>query len=276
MYSSQSLTSYSKCQAHILFLHAITGCDTTSALYQRSKTKVFKLFEKCQDLVDYAEVFKNIDSSPDIILTNGIRFLLAMYGAPKKIDSIDKYRYLSFVKNTRSNKSVKLPCLLPTSPAAYQRLYRVYYQVQVWLGNELNPEDWGWVFKDNGLEPVQTLLPPAPEKLLNTIFCNCKKGCSYNCSCKKVGLFCSLVCNNCRGQSCSNVEPNIADNEVYDEAINDETLDSSFLLNQPILIIVKLTLLSDRMFLYIENERSTSTEVIGAYFMQEVSFKSNP
>jgi len=42
MYSSQSLTSYSKCQAHILFLHAITGCDTTSALYQRGKTKVFK------------------------------------------------------------------------------------------------------------------------------------------------------------------------------------------------------------------------------------------
>jgi len=39
---------------------------------------------------------------------------------------------------------------------------------------------------------------------------------------------------------------------------------------------VKLTLLSDRMFLYIENERSTSTEVIGAYFIQEVSFKSNP
>lgn len=84
MYSSQSLTSYSKCQAHILFLHAITGCDTTSALYQRDKTKVFKLFEKCQDLVDCAEVFKKIDSSPDIILTNGIRFLLAMYGAPKK------------------------------------------------------------------------------------------------------------------------------------------------------------------------------------------------
>jgi len=43
------------------------------------------------------------------------------------------------------------------------------------LGNELDPEDWGWVFKDNGLEPVQTLLPPAPEKLLNTFFCNCKK-----------------------------------------------------------------------------------------------------
>jgi len=38
--------------------------------------------------------------------------------------------------------------------------------------------------------------------------------------------------------------------------------------------VVKLTLLSDRMILYIENERSTyRTEVSCAYFMQEVSFK---
>jgi len=34
---------------------------------------------------------------------------------------------------------------------------------------------------------------------------------------------------------------------------------------------MKLTSLSDRIFLYIENELSISTEVIGAYFIQEVS-----
>lgn len=105
--------------------------------------------------------------------------------------------YLSFIKNIRSNKSVKLPCFPQTSSACYQHLYRVYYQVQVWLGNELNPKDWGWVFKDNSLEPIQSLLLLAPEKLLNTIFYNLKKGCNYNCGCKKIGLFCSLVCNNC-------------------------------------------------------------------------------
>jgi hypothetical protein len=38
---------------------------------------------------------------------------------------------------------------------------------------------------------------------------------------------------------------------------------------------VQLSLLFDRMFLYIENKCSTSTEVIGTYFMQEDSFKSN-
>ncbi|GBM42367.1 hypothetical protein AVEN_129797-1 [Araneus ventricosus] len=111
MYSSQSLTLYPKCQTHILFLHAITGCDTTSACFKRGKTKVFKLFEKRHDLIDCAEIFTNIGSSPDIILTNETCFLLAMYGTPNKIDFIDKYRYLSFVKNTRNNKRVQLSCL---------------------------------------------------------------------------------------------------------------------------------------------------------------------
>ena len=95
----------------------------------------------------------------------------------------------------------------------------------MWLGNQLNPEDWGWKLINNILEPIQTLLPPAPEKLLNTIFCNGKKGCSANCGCKKVGLFCSLVCTNCHGQSCSNVDSNATDEDSYD--INEETTDAS-------------------------------------------------
>lgn len=103
-------------------------------------------------------------------------------------------------------------------------MYRVYYQVQTWLGNELNPEDWGWKLIDNTLEPIKTLLPPAPEKLLNTIFCNCKKGCSAKCGCKKVGLLCSLVCTNCQGQSCSNVQFSTTEEDSCD--FNEETNDS--------------------------------------------------
>ena len=45
IYSSKSLSAYPKCQNHILFLHAITGCDTTSAMFRRGKTSVFKLVE---------------------------------------------------------------------------------------------------------------------------------------------------------------------------------------------------------------------------------------
>ena len=148
-----------------------------------------------------------------------------VYGAPKKINCINKYRYLTFVKNTRNKKQVQLSCLPPTSASAHQHLYRVYYQVQTWLGNQLNPEDWGWKLTDNTLEPIQTILPPAPDKLLNTIFCNCKKGCGAKCGCRRVGLLCSAACSNCQGQSCSNVQLNPRDEDSCD--IDEETADSS-------------------------------------------------
>jgi len=35
--------------------------------------------------------------------------------------------------------------------------------------------------------------------------------------------------------------------------------------------VVKLTQTDNRIFLYVENELSISTEVIGAYFLQDVS-----
>ena len=60
MYSSKSLSTYPKCQNHILFLHAITSCDTTSAMFRRSKTSVLKLFEK-MDLIDSSSVEQFMD-----------------------------------------------------------------------------------------------------------------------------------------------------------------------------------------------------------------------
>ncbi|KAF0737721.1 Uncharacterized protein FWK35_00023697 [Aphis craccivora] len=95
---------------------------------------------------------------------------IAMYGAPKHEDSIDNYRFLTFAKLTRNNKPVKLSSLPPTTNAAQQHLLRVYYQLQVWLGNTLNPEQWGWAMNDNILEPVTALLTPALGELLNMIF----------------------------------------------------------------------------------------------------------
>ncbi|CAG4961221.1 unnamed protein product [Colias eurytheme] len=149
------------------------------------------MFEK-QDLIQCAEVFKKSNSTQQEVITNGIRFLLS--------------------------------CLPPTSVAAHQHFFRVYYQVQVWLGyDQLDPTDWGWKLVNNILEPVQTLLPPAPEKLLNTIFCNCKKGCSANCGCKKVRLSCSLACTNCQGRSCSNIESQTMEDSFDSDEVSCDT-----------------------------------------------------
>jgi len=60
--------------------------------------------------------------------------------------------------------------------------------VQQWL-EELPPTEWGWELLNEQLQPVLTRQPPAPEKLLSLISCNCKSGCERSCGCKKSGLF---------------------------------------------------------------------------------------
>lgn len=77
------MSAYPKCEAHILVLHAITGCDTTSAIFKRGKTAILKMFEKKNDLIDCPQAFKKIDSSPHD-MTNGIKLPLGIYAAPKK------------------------------------------------------------------------------------------------------------------------------------------------------------------------------------------------
>ncbi|GBM53390.1 hypothetical protein AVEN_103781-1 [Araneus ventricosus] len=74
----------------------------------------------------------------------------------------------------------------PTEGYAHQHSLRVYHQIQYWFGNKIN-----------GIEPVKTLKPPAPDSILCKISCKCKKGCTGNCSCRKAKLFCSVLCLHC-------------------------------------------------------------------------------
>ena len=46
-------------------------------------------------------------------------------------------------KVSKSSIFVDTKMLPPTSDAAKYHSLRVYLQVQIWLGNELNPTEWG-------------------------------------------------------------------------------------------------------------------------------------
>lgn len=83
------------------------------------------------------------------------------------------------------------------------------------------------------LQPITTLIPPAPEELLNSIFCNCTKGCGSNCGCRKVGLQCSVVCGSCRGQSCLNTTP---DDTIVESEFNEDEPDLIYLFSDEITV----------------------------------------
>ncbi|GFY75699.1 uncharacterized protein TNIN_370461 [Trichonephila inaurata madagascariensis] len=161
------------------------------------------ILENLPNLDQLAQVFQEENCNVQTLHENGIRVLLTVYNAPKSENSIDNLRYTQFIRSTKLNKPVQLSNLPPTSVAAHQHINRVYYQVQSWLENDLKPQEWGWILRNEFLEPITTVLSPSPDELLNTIYCNCKNGCGSRCECKKSGLQCSSACQ-CNGQACFN------------------------------------------------------------------------
>lgn len=231
IYSSQDLQSsriLNDLKSSILFFHAMSGCDTTSALYGKGKKKSLEVFKSCDYLSDIPQVFNDPLSSQDDVTRAGERFILALYGAPSNETCLNKYRFICFNKLvSRANHAVMLSGLPPTSGAARQHSLRVFHQVQLWRGNILDPLLWGWRRISHSLLPIQTTDPPAPLKIMELISCNCKAGCAKNCGCAKAGICCSVMCATCHGIGCFNSEyedeDNFQDKDDADEMIDDDT-----------------------------------------------------
>ena len=77
---------------HLLFIHAVTGCNTTSALYNQGKRKALKLFHINKTLDNQMEVFLQGTSSHDEVAVAGEKFSLTLYGGDT-FSTLDKYRH---------------------------------------------------------------------------------------------------------------------------------------------------------------------------------------
>ena len=209
---------------HILFLHALLGCDTTSRLYGIGKGSSLKKFKSSGHFREQAKVFDVQSASPQDISAAGEQALVITYNG-KPGEELDSLRYQRFHEKVATNTShVQPQSLPPTSGAAKYHSLRVYFQIQQWKGNgdELLPVEWGWKESEAGLMPTQTNLPPAPDELLRVIRCNCRTDCcTMRCTCKKHNIKCSPACGNCRGSGCMNSDSLVCDEEQDDEDVDD-------------------------------------------------------
>ncbi|GBL97464.1 hypothetical protein AVEN_162930-1 [Araneus ventricosus] len=71
----------------ILFVHAISGCDTTSGFYRKGKLQAVQLFNISKYLQDIPEIFNNPKSTYTEIERAGERFIIALYSNKKKEES---------------------------------------------------------------------------------------------------------------------------------------------------------------------------------------------
>ena len=130
------------------------------------------------------------------------KVMLVLYGNKdyQTFDDLQKFHYNLKVATSKNVLQTKAPP--PTSNAAVQHSYRVNHQVQIWLGNEKDPLEWGWYLKFGQLWPLTMTQPVTPGSLLR---CACTTDCTRNsCSSQKYNMVCSEICANCNGTSCNN------------------------------------------------------------------------
>lgn len=78
---------------HLMFLHAVTGCDTVSAIYRQGKRKAFNIIHKKQDY-ELLDTFTKTGSTHDEVKSGGENFFLKLYGA-SNFESLNEYRHIA-------------------------------------------------------------------------------------------------------------------------------------------------------------------------------------
>lgn len=197
---------------YTLFIHAWSGCDTTSACYGQGKVQFFKTLSKSLEVQNLAQIISSRTSTESEIGDAGVRLFCFVFDGDVNQD-LSYLRYIRLQRMIAICSKLEPQKLPPTCRAAHFHALRVHLQISAWseLADVLNPLEFGWQKIKTGLQPIQTDLPPAPPEILQYVRCKYKSAtnrCRTNlCSCKKNGLRCVEACGGCRGEDCENREP---------------------------------------------------------------------
>lgn len=194
----------------MLVLHALGGCDTTSAIYGIGKRTVYGKFEKNNSMKVNIAIMQSPLATREEVEKAGLQFMVHLYGG-KSDDTMQDLRYASYCRQVASSVSGVHPERLPPSESAARfHILRVHHQAVMWhrLGSRtaLNPTSWGWRLENDRYEPITTTKPVAPDEVMTVVRCGCQNCDTQRCSCRSNGLKCVTACRNCRGSDCCNSE----------------------------------------------------------------------
>ena len=130
------------CRELLLPLHFMTGSDTTSAFFNKGKTKAYHMNKQyTEDL----RIFTEVNVHKQQIASAGERFVINLYGGRKNktIDNVRHDIYNRTIQKSSLSTTFKLESLPPTSAALMHHSSRAYHAVQQALGNTLPAEEWG-------------------------------------------------------------------------------------------------------------------------------------
>ena len=103
---------------HLLFLHAFTGCDSTSRIYGVGKKLAFQKFLKDDSILrNSANVFCSVGNEISVITKAGYQAMICLFGG-KVGDSLSSLRFAMLSKKATVAKSFVSPERLPPTESA--------------------------------------------------------------------------------------------------------------------------------------------------------------
>lgn len=152
------------------FIHALTGCDSTSALHGKGKKKALSLLIDTTFAAEFKECHLYTLPPATALLTKVEEFICQLYGAKSK--TCNQARYEIYKSPKKATDAATLP---PTSDALYQHTRRALYQSYLWIESTTaqlsipTPDGHGWRVDDGKLKTVWTEQPTAPAEVLQVI-----------------------------------------------------------------------------------------------------------
>ena len=157
------------------FVHAMSGCDTTSAFFGIGKVKHMKFLISSQKLRSGVLVFGDDNANTEDILDVGLEYVSLLYQG-STFQALKPLNELRFLCITSPTKYVPIERVPPTERSCQFHCLSGHFQVCTWrnLKTVLKYEDYGYRLKvDGSIDPIMTDIPSAPPELIN-IKCSCK------------------------------------------------------------------------------------------------------
>ena len=133
----------------LLAVYGITGCDTTSSIHSIDKSTVFQKFRNDKEFQQLAKSFFMPNQSMQNIIEAGEQLMLIISGASKREKTMDEKRFANYCKQLDGKSSIKPESPGPAPDSTAQHSLRVYHQIQLWRGVELNAEEWGFSYTND-------------------------------------------------------------------------------------------------------------------------------
>ncbi|CAG2197091.1 unnamed protein product [Mytilus edulis] len=148
-------TSLSPLLANIIpAVHALTGCDTTSAIFGFGKKTVFKLIGKSPSKFKNLQNFDTIDFSTSLSVA---RELISSLHDPEDKFASSHVDLNKLLETCNDTSLLRLP---PSEPVFNEHVLRSFLQTKIRMSshldhpNPLSPYEYGWKRSSHGPDPV--------------------------------------------------------------------------------------------------------------------------